>query len=367
MGAIMRRSLVGAALAALAVGVVACGDDDEGSSASGGQGTTTTTTSSAAEVKFAGSVEDGLPVCYPEPKPRALTIGYANPTDSDEAVNAGARAMKLETEKLGGTFISIDAKRQPDAQISAIEQLVARKVDGIVVYPIDTRALRPALEKAKAAEIPVIGIDVVPDKTDPGPLYASQILFRRDYLAYLQAREAARILGEGATVGQMGFAIPVPTIEQSVARAKYWAQEFGLKVAGRANNPANDIAGGEKAMTELLSQHPDVEALLAYNDQSAIGAASATRAQGKSDLPLVGSGGSSTGFEAVRTGRIKATVSQQVVDVGRCAVDGVYDVVEGTQIPRTVVSTEPQVITKETIDSVPTWEQQLEQRYGKTR
>jgi ribose transport system substrate-binding protein len=356
---------MGAAVVCLAA-LAGCGsDDDSDAGSSGASGTTTTT--KAASVPFEGSLENGLPVCYPEPKPKALTIGFANPLDANETVNGEARAMKLETEKLGGKFINIDTKADIDLQVSAIEQLVARKADAIIVFPNDPKALNPALQKAKDAGIPVIGIDANLRGQDPG-LYTSQVWQRRDEASYLQAKEAARLMPAGAGYAQVGFVVRVPTIEYSLERAKFWGDKFGLESLGRVDNPSDDIAGGEKAMTEVLSKYPDAKGVVAYNEESATGARSAARASGNRDVTLVGANGGSLGFASVKDGKIDATVQFDVPGIGKCAVWGAYDAAEGQTLPKTVLAAgAPRVITQENVGDTPSWDETLQQRYGKTK
>lgn len=349
---------------ALAGFAAACGDDDSGGSETTADGTTATEGGDAAEVEFV-SIEQEVDECYVEPEDGDLTIGFSNPLDANETVNFEARAMQLEVEELGGKFINQDAGGDPDKQVSDIEQLVAQEVDALVVFPLDAKAVTPALKKAQDAGIPVLGIEMNLDSTDPGPGVDTQIWQGRDYASYLQAQAAAELMEPGATFAQIGFAVPVPTIEKSVERAAFWAEEYGLMTGPRADNQTDDIAGGEEAMTEILGQNPDIQGLIAYNEESATGAAAATRQQG-SDIPLVGNNGGSLGFQSVEAGTIDATVKFQVPDIGRCAVWGAYDLAQGTDVPETVIAPQPALITSETIADVPTWEDTLNERYGST-
>lgn len=349
------------ALLVLVLGVVACGDDSD----SEGSGNEATAGEGVAQVEFTGSIEDGLPECYPEPSEKNLRIGYASPLEANEAVNVQSQALKLETERLGGELVLIDAEGDVDRQVSAVEQLVAQDVDAIIAYPLDARALTPALKRAQAKSIPTVGIEANLDSTDQGPGLDTQVWWRRDYSSYLQATVAAELMPEDSTYGQIGFAVAVPTIEKQIERAAFWADKYGLTSAGRTDNPSDDIAGGEEAMTELLNQHPDIAGLIAYNEESATGAAAAARATG-ADLPLIGNNGGSLGFSSVESGRIDATVQMQVVDAAKCAVWGAYDLVEGERVPPTVLAAQPKLVTGDTIESVPTWEAQLSERYGET-
>lgn len=341
--------------------VAACGSDSGGSDAGASQ-----TTKAAADVAFAGSPQDGLPVGVRKPRKQALTIGYAQPLAAEEVIATTGDAMKLETEALGGRYIEIDAGAVPDKQVSAIEQLIVQKVDAIVVLPLDAKALAPVLQKAKRAGIVVIGQEV--DQTDPAPLddYDTQLWMRRDEIAYLEAKKAASLLPAGAKVGQIRFAAPVPLIDYMVDRTKYWAEKFGLRVVGEAASPTEDIAGGQKAMTQLLSEHPTIQGVLDHNDTTATGAYAAARAAGKRDLVILGSGGGSVGYASVKDGKIAATVQYAVPDFARYSVWAAYDTVQGVDVPPVVLTGSPKVLDEETVATVPTWQETIAQRYKET-
>jgi ribose transport system substrate-binding protein len=361
----VRRVLALLALLATVVVLAACGDSDSDEGDSGDAGTTTT--AQVADVEFTGSVQEGLEQCYPEPRREALTIGHANAVDANEALNAQARGMKLETERLGGTFINADSGGDIDKQVSDIERMVAQRVDALIVFPLDPKALAPALRKAEAAGIPVVGVEVVLDDVDPGPGYDTQVWMQRDYSAYLQAQAAAGLLEPGSTIAQIGLGVPTPSTEFAVERATYWAEQFGLEPLGRADNPnpSGDVTGGEQAMTEILGQYPDVEGIISFNEESATGAASAARAQGI-DIPIVGQNGGSLGYGSVESGKIDATVQYQNADVGICAARGAYDLAQGVEVPKAVIPGELKVITRDNVAEVPTVDDVLRERFGKT-
>jgi ribose transport system substrate-binding protein len=360
------RVLLLLVIAALALVVTACGEDDE-QAAPASVATEGAGGAERAEVPFSGSIEDGVPIGYDEPERGDLTIGFASALDANETVNYEGRAIKLETERLGGRYILADAAGDPDKQVSDIERLIAQRVDAIIVFPLDANALTPVLSRAEEAGIPVVGIEANVESKEAAEGYDTQVWQRRDFMSYLQAKEAARIMPPGAKFGQVGFAVPVPTIEKQVERARHWAEQFGLASLGRVDNQTDDIAGGEKAMTELFGQYPDMQGLIAYNEESATGAQAAARQQGKRDMPLIGNNGGSLGFESVRSGRISATVQIQVPDVGRFTTWAAYLLAQGKEVPPVVMTGEPKVVNPETVESVQTWEQSLQERYGKTK
>jgi ribose transport system substrate-binding protein len=350
------------ALFAVATALGACGDDDDGSSGgdSGGGGGS----SEVADVPFTGSLELDVPEGYPEPKPGQLRLGFLNPLKANEFLNTLGRAMQLETEKLGGEFVELDAKGDVNTQVSQFNQLIAQKLDGIAVFALDPGSVAPAVKRAKAAGIPLVTIDLNFESTTDIGGFDSQVWQRRDEAAYLGAREMASQVGNGSDVATIDFAVKVPSIVYSIDRANFWAQKFGLNVLGNASNPTDDIAGGEKAMTELLGKFPDITGVIGYNDPSAIGAASAARAQGNRDLTFGGQNGGSDALEAIRAGRLSYTAKLDPPSMGKAFAWGLYNINQGADVPKTVKAGKPELVTEDNVDQVKSWDQQLEEEYG---
>jgi ribose transport system substrate-binding protein len=350
------------ALFAVATALGACGDDDDGGSGggSGGGGGS----SEVADVPFTGSLELDVPEGYPEPKPGQLRLGFLNPLKANEFLNTLGRAMQLETEKLGGEFVELDAKGDVNTQVSQFNQLIAQKLDGIAVFALDPGSVAPAVKRAKAAGIPLVTIDLNFESTTDIDGFDSQVWQRRDEAAYLGAREMASQVGEGADVATIDFAVKVPSIVYSIDRANFWAKKFGLNVLGNASNPSDDIAGGEEAMTELLGKFPDISGVIGYNDPSAIGAASAARAQGNRDLTFGGQNGGSDALEAIRADRLSYTAKLDPPSMGKAFAWGLYDLNQGKDVPKTVKAGKPELVTKDNVDQVQSWDEQLQQEYG---
>jgi ribose transport system substrate-binding protein len=354
------RLFVVVALLVTATAFGACGDDDDGGSVGGSGGDA----SEVADVKFTGSLELDVPEGYPEPEPENLRLGFLNPLKANEFLNTLGRAMQLETERLGGEFVELDAKGDVNTQVSQFNQLIAQNLDGIAVFALDPGSVAPAVKRAKAADIALVTIDLNFESTTDIGGFDSQVWQRRDEAAYIGAREMARRVGDGGDVATIDFAVKVPSIVFSIDRAKFWASKFGLNVLGNASNPSDDIAGGEKAMTQLLGKFPDIGGVIGYNDPSAIGAASAARAQGNPDLTFGGQNGGSDALDAIGADRLSYTVKLDPPSMGKAFAWGLYDLKQGTEVPKTVKAGKPELVTSENVDQVQSWDEQLEEEYG---
>jgi ABC-type sugar transport system substrate-binding protein len=364
---VKRWSVTLATLGVLAVGVAACGSSSSSSSSSGGasgaSSSTSTSTPASSSVPFS-SIEQQVPGSYAKPKPKKLVLAYLNPEgSSNEFLTVLGNSMRLETQKLGGQYIEKDAEGDVNSQVSQFDQLIAQKVNGIAVFALDPKSLAPDVARARAAGIHLITIDLNFASTTGLGGYESQVWQRRDQAAYQTAQEMAKLLKPSTTTGTIDLVVKVPSIVFSIQRDTYWAQKFGLKVVGPAANPSDDIAGGEKAMTQLLGQHSDLKGVMAYNDPSAIGAGSAARSQGITNLALGGENGGSDALGAIKAGRETFTIKLDDPSMGKDFAWGLYDLSEGLKIPPTIGAGPPVLVNKANVGSTVTWEQQLKQEY----
>lgn len=357
----------------------ACGGGDDTTSGGGSEATEAETEAGGGGEEEAGgeeasvtippfkSVEEEAATSYPEPKKGDFKIAYMNPSPGNEFLKTLGNATKLEVEKLGGSYSEVTAK-EPNEQVTQMDQLLAQGVEGIAVFALDPKALAPEVEKAKKQGVKLVTIDFNLAETGLKGLagYESQVWQRRDYAAYLTAKYMAENLEPGSETGTIEFAIKVPSIVFSIERDVYWAEKMGLKNVGSSANKTDDIAGGEPAMTELLNQHPDIKGVMAYNDPSAIGAYAAARSAGVTDILFGGENGGSEAVSAIEGGRQTFSILLDVPSMGKGFAWGLYDLLQGTKVPPTVIAGEPVLLDEENVAEVPTWDETLEQEYGKS-
>jgi ABC-type sugar transport system substrate-binding protein len=159
----------------------------------------------------------------------------------------------------------------------------------------------------------------------------------------------------GAKVGLIGIGAPVPALKYLNGREAFWAKKNGLTVVGTQDNPSDDVTGGEKAANGLLQRYSDMDAVIGYNDPSAIGAYTAARGAGRK-LTIVGLNGSSDGRTAVGSGRLAATVKVDAVGWGIEQAKAAYNLITKQNLPLPKIIVRPPIpITTANIKSVPTW------------
>jgi len=319
----------------------------------------------AASIPPFEGIEEEAAASYPKPKNGKYSLAFMNPQGGNEFLKFLSAAMRLETEKLGGSYTEVTAK-EPNEQVTQLDQLVAQGVEGIAIFPLDPASLEPEVKKAKEAGVKLVTIDLNLQENGLEGLmgYESQVLQGRDYGSYLAARYMAENLEPGAEIGGIEFAIKVPSIVYTIERAQYWSEKMGLKFVGTTANKTDDVAGGEPAMTQLLNEHSGIKGVIAYNDPSAEGAYAAARSAGVTGLLLGGQNGGSEARAAIEAGTQTFSIRLSPTSMGKDFSWALYNLLQGTKIPPTVRSAEPILMTKENIAEVPTWEEELEKEYG---
>lgn len=333
--------------------------------AAGAAGSSASPTGPTAVPAAYKGVESRLPTTYKMPQKKAgtkCTIGFQNPIAANETLISWQRGVVAQAKVFGCKVIALDDALSPDKQVSNMQQLLAQGADAIIFYPLDPKATVPVLKQAKAKGVPVIATDAtfgsVTAKAPYLPYISTQVWQGRDIQAFLEAKAMATAK-PGAKVGLIGIGAPVPALKYLTARQAFWAKKHGLSIVGTQDNPSDDVTGGQKAATGLLQRYSDMNALIGYNDPSAVGAATAARAAGR-QLTIIGTNGASDGLAGVRSGRLYATVQVDPVGWGKQQAIAAYSLITKQNLPLPKIIVRPStLITKANIGSVQSWTQQV--------
>ncbi|GAA2860555.1 substrate-binding domain-containing protein [Streptosporangium fragile] len=284
-------------VAVAAVTLTACGGGGTGSSGGTGGGGT-------SEVKV------GL-----------ITKTETNPffVKMKEGATSAAKAEGAELMTAAGKFDGDNA-----GQITAVENMVAAGVKGILITPSDSKAIVPALEKARSAGVMVIALD-----SPTEPQSATDALFATDNF------KAGELIGQYAKAAMAGKPAKIATLDLApgvaVGKLRHdgFLKGFGIAEGDPAIVCSQDTQGdqskGQTAMENCLQKAPDINVVYTINEPAALGAHTALKAKGRDkDVLVVSVDGGCTGVKAVQSGQIAATSQQYPL---KMAEDGVKAVV----------------------------------------
>jgi ABC-type sugar transport system substrate-binding protein len=254
----------------------------------------------------------------------------------DEAQNLGARVTLLEA---GGY-------QYLDKQVSQIEDLIASKVDAIIVVAVSGPGTVGAVEAAAAAGIPVINVNVMTDSDK----VVTRIRSDDDVIGRMQADFMGdRLKGAGNIVMLRGAPGTSWAENRGNAFRMRLAEKFpNVKILGEQYSQSTP-ADGLRLMEDFLQTFPTINGVYNGADTTAIGAAQAVLAAGKAGSTVI----TATDFQEdtekfIREGAITASVLQQTVTMGRWGVRAAINYLEKKPVP-SVLSTALVLATKDNL------------------
>lgn len=272
------------------------------------------------------------------------TVGLAISTLNNPffvSLRDGAQAKATE---LGLTLEVADAQDDLAKQVSQIEDFVTKKVAVIVVNPVDSDGIVPAVEKANQAGIPVVTVDRAANGGEVASHIASDnVAGARAACEYLIAE-----VGSGDVVQLEGIAGTSAARDRGQGCAEAIdAQDAVSLAASQTADFARDE--GLNVMQNLLQANPEVKGVFAQNDEMALGAVEAIAAADKGgEIVVVGFDAVDDALAAIEEGSLAATVAQQPALMGETAVATAKDIIDG----KTVEASQPVEVTLVTAENV---------------
>jgi fructose transport system substrate-binding protein len=276
-----------------------------------------------------------------------IIVGLITKTDNNpffvkmrEGANARAKELGVTLQSFAGKFDGDN-----DTQVAAIENLISAGAKGILITPSDTKAVVPAVKKARDAGLLVIALDTPLD-----PIEAADATMATDNFqaGILIGKWAAGTLGGQAADAHIAMLDALefqPTVD--LARDVGFQTGFGLRVPNLAHYGSGEDkrvvghqwgqgapTGGRTGMENLLQKDPDVNVVYTINEPTAEGAYEALKAAGKEkDVVMVSVDGGCPGVKDVKAGIIGATSQQYPLLMASLGVQAVVDYAKNGKKP----------------------------------
>jgi fructose transport system substrate-binding protein len=241
-----------------------------------------------------------------------VQVGLITKTETNPFFVKMKQSAQAAADQSGAKLLTAAGKFDGDnaSQVNAIETMTTRGVKGILITPSDTKAIIPAITKARAAGVEVIALD-----TPTEPQTATDGLFATDNFKageLIGQYAKAQFAGKKAVIAMLDLA---PGISVGVLRHNGFLKGFGIKegdpqIAGAADTKG-DQAKGQTAMETLLQKNPNINLVYTINEPAAAGAYTALKAAGKDkQATIVSIDGGCAGVANVKKGVIAATSQQ---------------------------------------------------------
>lgn len=250
-------------------------------------------------------------------------VGLITKTDTNPFFVKMKEGATSEANAKGAKLMSAAGKFDGDnaTQVTAIENMTTAGAKAILITPSDTKAIVPAIKKARDAGVLVIALDTPTD-----PQNATDALFATDNFqaGVLIGKYAKAAMGsKPAKIATLDLA---PGITVGKLRHDGFLQGFGIKEGDPSivcsQDTQGDQAKGQTAMENCLQKAPDVNVVYTINEPAAAGAYQALKAAGKEKGVLIVSvDGGCAGVKNVKAGIIAATSQQYPLKMASLGVD----------------------------------------------
>ncbi|MCU1556123.1 MAG: sugar transporter substrate-binding protein [Microbacteriaceae bacterium] len=262
-----------------------------------------------------------------------ITIGLSNQTMAGTFPVGLAKGAQQEAKLLGIKLVVLDSKGDVQKQGSDMQDLVAQKVNGILIVPNSPGPAQAMVDQAVAAKIPVASVHGTVG-TGPTDVPYSKLSFTMNESATVLGTEEAQLAEKALPNGGQ---VAIITGAAGFLENTTWTAGFksGLAAKGGftivATQPGDwTPEAGQAACQAILSAHPGVNLFYAISDDMATGCAKAVAAA-HSSAKILGNGGSAAGISGIKDGSIYGDVCYKPVDEGAKAVDTLYAQITGKQ------------------------------------
>jgi len=265
-------------------------------------------------------------------KPRISLIMKSLANEFFKTMEDGAKAhQKQFSEKYGLTAEGIKDELDVAKQMDLVEQMIAQQVNAIVIAPADSKAMVNVCKKAADAGIVVINIDnkldedVLKDKNIQIPFVGPDN--RKG--AYLAGQYLAQKLQKGDKVAIIEGAPNAFNAVQRKLGFEDAMKEAGIEIV--TSQSGNwETAKANQLVSAIITEYPDIKAILCANDSMALGAVAALRAAGKAnDIFVVGFDNISAAQQLLKEGKMLCTVDQHADKLAVFGIEYALDILNG--------------------------------------
>jgi inositol transport system substrate-binding protein len=267
---------------------------------------------------------------------KKFKIGFANIADTDVYCKFG-RDVFIEQAEARGNYevIATDADLKNDVQLAQIETLIAQKVDAIVVIPVDYAGVVPGIQAANKAGIPIISLIIDAkdgDFTFVGSSNKEAGIMQGEFLAETLPENAQVLYMEGT-----------PGLDHSKLRKEGFHEVMSEKrsdIKILASQPADYYRDKAMALMENWMQaYPEFDAVIAANDQMALGAIQALKGADRLEgVQVVGIDATEEACATIKTGEMKLSVFQDAENQAKACLETLVSILEkGEEAPEEVI------------------------------
>lgn len=294
-------------------------------------------------------------------------IGFSDPAGSQEPDQIYGKAMKAYGEHRDICVTVLDAQLDVNKQLQDVNQLIAQKMDAIIVFPLSQSTLDPVLKRAQDQGIKTIGVNATVTDRQPDDLGPYDALYDQN-----SAIMGAKLLSDyvlentdaGANVLGVGIGVPVPSLKFMLEnyQKNVTAPAGNLNWLATVDNKNDDITGAQQVVGDGATRFrgEGIDVVMAYNTSSAVGAEQALRGTTSNNTIFVGQNGDKIGVEALKSGQLDAMVDIVPWRTAMMLIELTETVLEGEEHPKLLFG-RVEIYTQDNLEKRLDWDEAVTQ------
>lgn len=264
---------------------------------------------------------------------KVLHIGIATANFDDKWMSYMHDGFNAAADELGVKITMVDGKNDPAVQQSQIDTLITQGVDAIVIVPVDAKSIGPIIDETVKASIPLVAVNRIPDEPYFSKL-ATYVGSDELFAGTVQAEKIAELLGGKGDIVIMNGELGHPgMLGRTQGNKDVIGANPGMTVV-RENTAEWSRAKGLELMENWIQSGVNIDAVLANNDEMAIGAAMALEQVGMLDQVLVaGVDATPDALMLMKEGKLDVTVFQDAYGQGFGGIEAAIAAANGEDLP----------------------------------
>lgn len=253
-------------------------------------------------------------------------VGVTMLSLQNEFVVNVADEIEKKAKEQGVKLILVDAERSALKQVEQVESFIAQKVDAIILNPCEVEASSPAVEKAKAAGIPIVNVNSETNAVPSAFVGSDDVESGRIAMRYI----AEKLNGSGNVLIMHGYMGQAAQIQRDKGAKEILSQHPGLKLLAEQTGQWDRSKAMSLTENWIQSYGSQINAIFAQNDEMGLGAVKALSDAGLKDKVVVVSiDAIPDALQAVNKGTLDATVFQNAVEQGEKSLETALKLIKG--------------------------------------
>ncbi len=244
----------------------------------------------------------------------------------------------------------VSADYDLNKQFTQIDNFIAAGVDLILVNAADPRAIAPAIKRAQAAGITVVGVDVAAAGADAtvqtNNTQAGEIACQ--FLADKIDHKGNVVIENGPQVSAV--------IDRVNGCKKVLGQYSDIKLLSSDQDGKGSRDGGLNVMQGFLTRFPSIQGVFTINDPQAVGSDLAAKQLNRTGIVITSVDGAPDIVSALKgPTQVQASASQDPFAMGKLAIQTGYDIMNGKKPDNPMILMESKLITRDNVGSYQGW------------